>query len=340
MPSKEVYETLLNLGIRVDKLSYTRYDSLASEDDLVMLFEVLDSVKDNNANPAIITANTIVANPDFKRIREAGFGEYFYEPFTETLKRYPKHNNSFAIWQQGINAGVFLPQFHGREHLNVKRWMKALLSNVGNVRMAFDHGMFDLSINTEISENSFMEALNFECLSEVDYQKEVIREGLNLFEILFGFKSETFIAPCYTWSSGLNQTLKDSGVKTFQSNWFQFEPLEGKAHRFKKRFHYTGQRNKLGQSYIVRNAAFEPSDNFNFDWITYVMSRAKIAFRMGKPLIIGSHRVNYIGYIDESNRNRNLLLLRQLLKTIVKHWPDVEFMSSNDLGMLINNNRG
>ena len=338
MPSREVYELLLKKGIRVDNLSYNRYDSLASEEDLSSLFDTLQSVRDSNGKNATITANTIVANPDFIKIRASNFQEYYYESFIETLKRYPKHGESLNLWREGMQAGVFRPQFHGREHLNINRWMHALLENTGNVRLAFDNSMFDLSTSLKISEDSFMESLNFESVKEMEFQKQSIIEGLKLFEQIFGYKSETFIAPCYTWSNKLNKTLKDYGVKAFQGSSYQFEPLDGVQHIFKKRFHYTGQLNKYGQYYLVRNAAFEPSESPNFHWLNDVLKRAEIAFKWGKPLIVSSHRANYIGYIDQKNKDRNLRLFKTLLKTLVKRWPAIEFMSSDQLLNTIINN--
>ena len=77
MPSREVYNELLCKGIRVDNCVYNRYDSLTSEKDLIALFEILSSIKDKNGNPALLTANTIVANPDFDKIRESGFEIFF-----------------------------------------------------------------------------------------------------------------------------------------------------------------------------------------------------------------------------------------------------------------------
>ena len=338
MPSQEVYQKLLNKGIRVDNLSYNRYDSLASEEDLSRLFEVLLSVRDKNGNPAIFTANTIVANPDFDKIRESNFGEYYYEPFTETLKRYPQHSQSFFLWQKGIRAGVFKPQFHGREHLNVNRWMRALQQNTGNVRVAFDYQMYDLSESFELSENSFMEALNFENESEFQFQKESIEEGLKLFEHIFGYHSETFIAPCYIWSSKLNGFLKKQGINALQGGWYQFEPQSGKDHKFRKLFHYTGQLNNSGQYYLNRNVHFEPSENPEFDWINDALKRIETIFRWGKPAIISTHRLNYIGFIDPANREQNLPKLKHFLDKMITQWPDVEFMSSDQLLTLINGN--
>src|SRR5690606_1901624 len=73
MPSRDVYERLLKKGIRVDKSVYNKYDTIASVDDFEHLFEVLSQFKDINNNNPIITANTIVANPDFYEIRKSNF---------------------------------------------------------------------------------------------------------------------------------------------------------------------------------------------------------------------------------------------------------------------------
>src|SRR6056297_3463585 len=62
MPSKNVYHKCLKAGYRVDKIAYERYDSLASEDDLELLFDLLTSYKDINGNHPVMTANVLPAN--------------------------------------------------------------------------------------------------------------------------------------------------------------------------------------------------------------------------------------------------------------------------------------
>lgn len=331
MPSREVYEQLLKKGIRVDNLAFNKFDALASETDLSALFDVLVSVKDKNGNPALITANTIVANPDFDKIKASNYNEYFYEPFTETLQRYPEHTRAFALWKQGIEKGVFKPQFHGREHLNVLRWMKALKNNTGNAQLAFDYEMYDLSDGNQITENSYMDTLNFECEDELEFQKQSIVEGLKLFEQIFGYKSATFIAPCYIWDNKLNTVLAHNGVKALQGGWFQLKPTAGKLHNFRKEFHYTGERNSFNQKYLVRNIAFEPSIHTNRYLVIDILKRMEFLFKMKKPIIFSTHRLNFIGYIDKENRERNLALFGELLYEITKRWPDVEFVSSDKL---------
>ncbi len=337
MPSREVYEMLIAKGVPLQKSTYNRYDSLASEEDLSALFDVLTSFKDKNGNPAKITANTIVGNPDFDKILQSGFKEYHLEPFTATLQKYPQHSRSFDLWKEGMTAGVFIPQFHGREHINVQRWMKALGQEESIARQIFKYGMYDLSIGLERSEAGFMEALQIDNQEDFHFQKEYIIEGLSMFEDIFKYKSKTFIAPCYVWHTDLTDTLKEYGVNALQGAWYQLEPNVF-DNSLKKIFRYTGQKNDLDQIHLARNAYFEPSEIKNVDWNKEVLKKMQLAFNGGKPAIIQSHRVNFIGYIDKENRTANLEKLSSLLSTILKKWPDVEFVSTNELYEIIKNN--
>lgn len=334
MPSKEVYDKLLKAGVRVDKCHYNKYDSLASENDLSHLFDTLRKFKDNNGNPPVITANTIVANPDFDRIKAAGFKEYHYEPFTETLKRYPNHFRAFEVWKQGVSDGVFKPQYHGREHLNVNRWLKVLQSGSKETMMAFENNLFGISTTITTEERkSYLAALEFDDISELGWQKEMLSDGLKLFEKLFDFKSKTYIATNFIWHPEVESQLYDSGIVALQG---------GNSHIIPGG-HYPNQliRNKLGerngwnQTYLIRNVVFEPSESHQKDWVYNCLSEIEIAFRWHKPAIITAHRVNFIGFIDESNRTRNLQLLSRFLSTMLSKWPDIEFMSSDKLAEII-----
>jgi len=330
MPNKLVYDQLLQKVKGIDKLPYQRYDTLANAADLKALFACLRSFKDHHENYPVITANTLMVNPDFEKIKQDNYENYHYESFTKTIERY-YGNEVFPLWKQGIQEGVFFPQFHGREHLNVKRWLFALQENIGHVRLAFEHGLFDLSTSLRIEENSFMDALDISAKEDLLELQNILKEGLTLFEEVFGYKSKTFIAPCYVWSEELEYTLKQAGIIGLQGGWFQKVPLPGAPGKYKNKLHYTGQKNKHKQVYLVRNAAFEPSDNPDFDWIKDVLHRAEVAFSMGKPLIISTHRINFIGALVPENREKNLDLLSNLLTQLLKYYPEIEFVNSAQL---------
>ena len=85
----------------------------------------------------------------------------------------------------------------------------------------------------------------------------------------------------------------------------------------------------------MRNAFFEPSQTVNADIVGDCMHRIELAFRWGKAAVICAHRLNFIGSIDSKNTDMNLPMFQELLHRIVNQWPDVEFMSSDQLGDII-----
>jgi len=334
MPSKKVFDDMLKANIRVDKCPFCSFDSLASEDDLSELFEVLKSVSDMNGNHPVFTANTVVANPDFEKIYNTGFKEYHYEPFTETLKRYPDHKNSLLIWKQGLDAGLFHPQLHGREHLHVNRWMRALSEGSYEINLAFNNNFYGISTNLfSEGKKSFLAAFDADSEEDIIMHATIINEGVRLFNTIFGYYPRTFTAPNYIWPRHLEGYLHKHNINIIQGSKIQLEPDLHTGYIRKR--HFTGQKNPNSQIYTVRNCLFEPSLSRSTDWLTACLRQIQTAFFWSKPSIIGTHRVNYIGSIVEENRTNNMILLSQLLRQIVKRWPDVEFISSSDLCNII-----
>jgi hypothetical protein len=334
MPSKEVYYKCLKAGYPVDKNPYERFDSLASEDDLELLFDLLSSFNDKGGNHPKITANCVVTNPNFDKINENHFSEYKYELIGDTFKRYPKHSRNLKIWAEGIGKGLFYPQFHAREHLNVSKFMDALRKGNEDALFAFENRMPGI-INKGLvnSGNDYVEAT---CYIDTDDKAEKLKiymDGLQLFETLFGYKSLSVIPPNYIWSNSFNKPVAEMGVRYIQGARKMREPATS-APVYHKR--HLGAKNEFDQVALVRNCAFEPSlYSSNTDNVSQCLKDISIAFLLNKPAIISTHRINYVGYLDESNRDKTLLDLKQILNSIIKKWPDVEFMTSDKLGEVI-----
>lgn len=335
MPSKEVFNRLLKAGIKVDKCHYCSKDSIASDEDLALLFEVLNNHKDINGNPAVITANALVANPDFSKIKEDGFNKYYYKRITEVMPEIKGCEHALDIWKEGNDSGCFRIQSHGREHLNVARWMHYLKENYPETRLAFDLGVYGLSTNTTSEKRkSFLPAFNYENDEEESQVNAIATDGLAIFEEIFGYKSNSFIAPNYTRGRSLEKTLADFGVKYIQGQ--QREKYKNTKNEINKtRLRYLGKKNVYGQIDLCRNAFFEPAEFVQKDWVDSCMKDIANVFRWHHPAIICSHRVNFVGTVNVDNRDKNLKLFDQLLVQIQKKWPDVEFMSSDKLGSLI-----
>jgi hypothetical protein len=336
MASRDSYTYLLNKGYPVDECIYNRNDSLESDEDLERLFEVLLSIKDQHGNYPVITANNIVANPDFDKIKQDNFESYHYESFDNTLKRYPGSDRVLSLYRSGIKNRIFIPQLHGREHVNVSNWLDALKTGNKVVKELFTHQMF----TAHVHKNNL--SCSLEYLDAFGQQNgrvkfdisEIIEDAANIFEQLHHYRSDSFIAPCYTWPDELLTGLNNTGIRIIQGGTTQKHPVStGKG--FKKKWHFTGQKNIYNQFYLIRNASFELAENPDWDWVSKCTKEIAVAFHYKKPAVVSVHRVNFMGSINPANRHNTLKQFKKLLTNILTYWPDVEFMSTPDLGHLI-----
>lgn len=338
MPTKETYERLTKQGLDLESADaerYNRNDNLASSQDLEYLFEVLSSVKDIHGNPAVFTPVSIVANPDFEKIKDSDFQEYHFEPFTETLKRNKFTENSFELWKVGIENGIFAPQLHGREHLNVTAWMNSLRAGDKHTLAAFNEGFWGF-VPRSYPREDYQAAFLIVDESENEYLKSVIKEAQKLFRDIFQYNASFFVPPNGMFHNSLNHILAENGIKYRYVSRIQNEPVgDGK---FRKKFHYLGQKEKHGIRYIIRNCFFEPSQSGK-DWVDACLKDMQLAFDRRKPAIIGTHRINYIGSLNPANRDIGLRSLSELLRNIIKCWPDATFITTAQLGSLMNSDK-
>ena len=340
MSSLESFERLKATGIPVDTDHYNINDALESNEDLEMLFETLHKFKDSTGRHPVMTGVNVVANPDFKAIAKNDFKEYVYEPYTKTCERYPNHDRVYELWKKGIAERLFVPVLHGREHLNAQFWMRALQKGDLSTVVAFKErvtGIPRKGIGGAAVPN-FQAAFDIETPADLPYQQEVIKTGAKLFEQLYGYKAKFFVPTNGWFNNNLEKDLFDSGVMYIDTAKKQREPLGNGQYKTNTRF--VGNKNRYGQIYLTRNCFFEPAATGfevpeNYDWLNYCLKEIEIAFRWHKPATISSHRVNYIGYLHPDNREKGLKALSQLLGEIIKRWPDVEFMTSVELGDLI-----
>jgi hypothetical protein len=182
----------------------------------------------------------------------------------------------------------------------------------------------------------YQAAFDLELVSDLKIQSESIIEGLKLFYELFGYNASFFVPPNGPFNNQLEKIASQSGIKFMSASKMQKEP-QGNG-KNKTKFHWLGQKNKHQQIYITRNCSFEPSDNSR-DWVNSCMLEIENAFRWKKPAVISSHRVNYIGGLNNKNRHNGNQNLKKLIKHILIKWPEVEFMTTAQLGNLILKNK-
>jgi hypothetical protein len=334
--SRTAYEDLVDNGYPMDRSCYS-FDALETSEDLELLFEVLNSVRDCTGRPACLTANMVMANPDFEKIRDSGYQNYYYKPVSSMLAELPDRENVADLWRVGFHKRLFIPQFHVREHVCWWQWLKALRDQETEAVETFRLGMCGVPFASSKKSKSFFTPLFVDAdilLGNGVDQGIMIREGVALFEDHFEFKSLSTVAPNLTWTDETELNWASLGIRYIQGGLMQ----NLNQSQQKKRLHFLGERSMSQGYYLVRNCKFEPSalPKRGRHWIRCLLE-ANLSFALGKPAIISSHRVNFIGSINSANRSSGLRQLSYLLHAICNRWPDVYFLSTPELGYMIEN---
>ena len=331
--SKASYEKLVAQGIIRPSNHYDKFDTLEKSGDIENLLEVLSSFKDNMGNHPVFTPFFNTANPDFEKIRQSEYNVYHYKSFWETLDKYGEKDRVMQLWKAGISNHLVTPAFHGREHLCVPLWMRYLGLGHEKIRKAFEHQFYSVSIKgLPLFASAFRPALFFDDNAQIDFLKQSLTDGLNQMKFIFGETLKVFCPPNGISHPLFDEEVAKGGVLAVVTKRFRPEPNGLGAVR--KKHYGFGSKNKFGQIHYFRNCGFEPVSKRGVD---ICLKDIAAAFRWGKPAIISTHRVNYIGSIDPKNSEYGLTEFRKLLHQILKKWPQAEFVSSNQLCDLLHN---
>ena len=330
--SRGAREKLIQAGVDMSS-QMDRYDTVETRQDLEALFDVLESVSDGQNRAAIFTAYALSANPNCQKIIETG--TYHYEPVSNTFARLAEeqptaYRGAWSAWRDGMDRGLIRPQFHGREHLNVEMLrMKfenrdpALLANLEHQSMA---GLTD---EPEMPGVGFTHAFGVHQVESIARHREILVEGLGLFERVWGFRSDTFTPPAQKLHPQLYSDAVENGIRSIDKPLRCTRPLGDGS--YQRELNCSGLQRGQDHITVVRNVVFEPGKDMGFAPVERALQQIKAAFRWGKPAVISSHRVNFCGHIDPANRQNGLDALQSLLKQVTEKWPEVEFLSVDQL---------
>lgn len=310
-------------------------DCFESYDDLKALESTLKKFKDSKNNHPSFTFLMNPANPDFKRIKDNNFDEYYYETFKETLSKRYDGGEIYNWYKKAIEANLIEVGFHGREHLNVNSWMDDLKRGHEVVLDGFNNKIWGQGVLLSKQYNSYRSSFQMKSYDELDFLRSVITDGVAIMNKMFNQKTTYFLAPDGPFHLKLNSALKSSGIKYIGLAKLHTNPLENK--KYQKKLFWKGKRTKEGLLVITRNVIFEPASPKSVDWVQSALKSIESAFKFNKPAVISTHRANYVGSLNIENRIFSFKQLETLLEKILEQWPDVEFKTSSQLGNLIAN---
>ena len=329
LPNKEKCHNYASFNQKVSHCAYMQYDCLETTPDLERMGNVLSSISDSRGRRLCFTPNYIMANPDFAKIAQSDFNTFYYEPFDQTIAKNCRDGKSLITVRSLCADGLWYPQFHGREHVNASRWLTALRAGVPAIREAFDQEIYGVSRQCAPGlTSSVLEAYAVDNPHEIHDRMQSVVDGLRIFADFFGFSSKTFIPPNYILAPQIHERLHELGIKGLQG--LPVMKSSG-ADQWRSSVRIVGRHDRYGLVSMARNAVFEPSLHVQQDNVDIALAQIDRAFRKNRAAVLCSHRLNYMGGISIENQNRGLQGLRELMKRVKTVWPDVEFMSTDEL---------
>jgi len=331
--SRAARQRLIDAGLDLSA-QMDRYDTLETREDLEVLFEVLDSVRDSRDRPAKFTAYALSANPDFARIRADG-AHYHGEAVPITFARLESwqptaYRGAWEMWQEGMQRRLLQPQFHGREHLNVALFERKLRSGAADLRANIEQeSLAGITGDAAMPGVGFTHAFGLHDAADLARHREILADGLDRFEQVWGFRSKTFTPPAQKLHPSLYETVESGGVASIDKPFRCTRAMGDGTHR--REVNRSGRQRGQHHLTVVRNAVFEPGKDMGFDPVERAVQQVAAAFRWRKPAVISAHRVNFCGHLDEANRRHGLTALKKLLERIAARWPNAEFVGVDEL---------
>jgi len=306
-------------------------------EDLDKLRDTLLSVTDAKGQPLVLTAYLNPAEPDFERISESEYTSYSY--------RYCYQNRPQVAsrLRELHEAGLVDIEFHGREHYNIPLWLSLLKEDRPGYRKACRDGHipwregpgWDVEADPRLPflRQSFLDASSYPAGAlSVDKQHEMIASGLAMMEDELGVRPVVFTPPGYAYDTNTLSAMHLARIKFLDSSraGIRFADDEGNLLKSGERWDYGVE--IAGIHGIARNVPFEPYRGLGSleKVLREAMVFARRAILSKKPVVISSHRWNYVAAVNP-NRNRDLLLLKDIVNRISAEAPDIHFLGTADL---------
>jgi hypothetical protein len=282
---KPCIQLLSNYGEPKD---YAR-DRLETASDLERLYRVLEQFKDEVGRPACMTANFIVANPDFERIATSRFENYYEVPITENKTLKDK-------WLEGFDRKVFYPQYHGRSHFWPPALLRDLQADTPGVRELFiNHCHGGLALLKDSGWRYHTEYLDWHSGKILPDPEQLLwlKIGLEYFHQTFKFSPKSTIAPHYIFNAYTCQAWRQVDFHFVQGT--NYHILRNNDGSMRSLSHALGESSPEGLIFLARTVRFEPRPRSRFRDVDKAMQAARNCFHHHIPAVIESHRLNFTG---------------------------------------------
>ena len=300
------------------------YDIRESDDDLAMLAMTLGTVRDSTGNLPTFTINVIVGEPDYCNPHFINGESYVWRP---------AHDLSQDRTDWLNDQAVFHVELHGLEHFNPGILLDLIRRKDDRIRWFMDEGI--VPPGGILADYPGLGAALLPISDETQLEGcgscARLLAAVDLFRQQFGTAPLSLVPPNHCWDDNVEQASLDQGIRYIQATQIHYEEL-GAFQRGEYQSCVPGCSSKRALIYLVRNVDFEP--------VTTAYNPARVYHRISGflarhiPVVINTHRLNYVGTGNDTGKRSGLSELEHLLKAIIRDFPKVRFLSSVEMGAL------
>jgi hypothetical protein len=164
--------------------------------------------------------------------------------------------------KKATSDGIFQPQYHGREHLNLKVLSEKLARRDENLIVNLENRSYTSIIDSGYSTITNASAFSFWNINENKNLIEIAEDGINRFADIYEYFPMHFNSPGSGESQIMQTCLSEKGIKYIDAPLIKTEHLG--FGEYKKQFYYT-EKNSHIQYFMVRNCIFDPTENRGYD---------------------------------------------------------------------------
>ena len=291
---------------------------------LRQLLRMLARHRDCRGQPAILTANIVLAVPDTKAICANGYSDivrrWLDTDFPDILE----------VMREGQDNRTFDPQLHGLEHLHTPGLMRLAREGDGEARRIFDEpDWWDWESLSSPRQAHYVDGTQ---LPTVPLNREdrvaTVDEAIRVFQRCFGFAPRSTVAPCYLWDAEVEDIWRDVGILTIQTLGYRCPERDAQgSYRRDLDLLRPGDRAASGHVYSVRNILYEPVDGKG---VSLGRRQIRSALWQALPIVFTTHRYNFTRSLAE--HECAVTGLDDLLNHLGRLAPRRCFMGSDQLG--------
>jgi hypothetical protein len=293
---------------------------LIQADALNHLIRLLEGVRDCSNRAAVMTLGIVFEVPDGTRI--IATSPPIYHALSLTDARY--HDVRFAI-QRGIQAGVLIPQLHGQCHY----WPPALMA----VALTDDKVRNWLTTPEPASTEDLPSHLQSRWIDATSLPSKALEsDALSLaiaievatYQAVFNSVPQVAVATTFIWTPAVEAAWAKAGIEIIitPGRRYSYRNAEGKPDGVAAEI-LSGQRSTAGQTYLVRDVYFEPTQgHLSQRLVDGLLTQT----RLGRACLVETHRYNFL-----QAQATSLAALEHGLKAALLACPTLRFLSPLEL---------